>query len=102
MELSKDSYETFERIYKEQYDAKQKDIVDSVKIQQLDELIENKYDELNEEICDTLHMQEVEKDLINYTLDISMPLITKSNGYKNIFNAIKQDDQQLKNMPKCI
>ena len=96
MELSKDSYETFERIYKEQYDAKQKDIVDSVKIQQLDELIENKYDELNEEICDTLHMQEVEKDLINYTLDISMPLITKFNGYKNIFNAIKQDDQQLK------
>lgn len=96
VELSKDSYETFERIYKEQYDAKQKDIVDSVKIQQLDELIENKYDELNEEICDTLHMQEVEKDLINYTLDISMPLITKSNGYKNIFNAIKQDDQQLK------
>ena len=51
---------------------------------------------MNEEICDTLHMQEVEKDLINYTLDISMPLITKSNGYKNIFNAIKQDDQQLK------
>ena len=96
VELSKDSYETFERIYKEQYDAKQKDIVDSVKIQQLDELIENKYDELNEEICDTLHMQEVEKDLINYTLDISMPLITKFNGYKNIFNAIKQDDQQLK------
>ena len=41
-------------------------------------------------------MQEVEKDLINYTLDISMPLITKSNGYKNIFNAIKLGDQQLK------
>ena len=96
VELSKDSYGTFERIYKEQYDAKQKDIIDSVKIQQLDELIENKYDELNEEICDTLHMQEVEKDLINYTLDISMPLITKSNGYKNIFNAIKLGDQQLK------
>ena len=51
---------------------------------------------LESSILEKLNCSDTEKDLIDYTEKISIPLATKSRGYEKVFSAIKLNDSWLK------
>jgi hypothetical protein len=51
---------------------------------------------LESSILEKLNCSDAEKDLIDYAEKISIPLATKSRGYKKVFSAIKLKDSCLK------
>lgn len=54
--------------------------------------IEAKIEELNNAIIDTFDFSEEERDLLNYSNEITIPILMKHKGYEDIFNPICIND----------
>lgn len=65
---------------------------DSLKRQQIDSQIKL----IDDQIYNLFHCSDVEKDLIDYALQVSIPLAIKPKGYQHIFRAVRLNDKILK------
>lgn len=65
---------------------------DSLKKQQINSQIKL----IDDQICNLFHCSDVEKDLIDYALQVSIPLAIKPKGYQHIFRAVRLNDKILK------
>ena len=65
---------------------------DADKKQQMD----LKINSIEDKIRDQFDCSDVERDLIDYALQVSIPLAVKSKEYQRIFDAMPQDDKMLK------
>ena len=55
-----------------------------------------KINSIEDKIRDQFDCSDVERDLIDYALQVSIPLAVKSKEYQHIFDAMPQDDKMLK------
>ncbi|MGN0186864.1 MAG: class I SAM-dependent DNA methyltransferase [Paludibacteraceae bacterium] len=57
--------------------------------------IDKKIKELDTHIYELFHCSDIERDIIDYALQISIPLAVKSKGYERVFDAICPNDKIL-------
>lgn len=81
--------EVVEKMYEEFYNSVMNDSLKERKI-------ESQLDSIDEQICTQFRCSNIEKDLIDYALNISIPMAVKFTGFQNVFNAIQKNDPILK------
>lgn len=68
----------------------------SIDISQISKDIESELSVIEDRICANLNCTEVERDILAYALDVSIPLATKSKGYQHVFDVIARNDSFFK------
>lgn len=92
VDLKTNYYDVLKRLYKRLSDEQQNNSINSNIINAINNQIETAYKGLNYEIFDILQLSNCERDLIDYALLVSKPLITKSHGYEKVFTSILKNN----------
>jgi hypothetical protein len=91
-----DNIRSIEQYYKLIYSEKQKAVHDNIKIQSLSNSIRSEFQKIEDSIYHHLNLDDVERSLINYALDINKTLIVGDDkSRKALFLSLKFEDPLL-------